>query len=130
MKHFIFALVIVLCLSLCSCMHSPDNQAEGTNSNPTEESTNPAGENNGLFVTDPEKEIQEITLPNHWGTLDLPEIELDDPTGGETVTTPPATESPTTEPPAETEGEESTAPSAPTEDEGSGIITTPEDVFE
>ena len=125
MKYLIFALVIALCLSLCSCMHSPADQTEGTNSNPTEESTDPAGENNGLFVTDPEKEIDEITLPNHWGTLDLPEIELDDPTDGETVTTPPATE-----PPAETEGEESTAPSAPTEDDGSGIITTPEDVFE
>lgn len=126
MKYLIFALVIALCLSLCSCMHSPADQTEGTNSNPTEEATDPKGGDNGLFVTDPENEIEEITLPSHWGTIDLPEIELDDPTDGEIATTPPATE-----PPAETEGEESSAPSAPTEDEGdSGIITTPEDVFE
>ncbi len=124
MKYFIFLLVITLCLSLCSCM---PRQTEGNgSSNPPEEIIAPEFGDNGLSSTDPENETAEITLPSQWGTIELPEIEIDNPTGGETVTTPASTE-----PPAETEGEESLAPTTPSEDEeDSGVITTPEDVFE
>ena len=64
MKKFLIILIAILCFSLCACKSDqlqnsiPDNHTESENPSQNEE----------------------ITLPSHWGSIDLPDIPLDDPT--------------------------------------------------
>lgn len=125
MKKIIFLLTVILALSLCSCQSSQSSEPE--NNGVSSESVSP-------LPTEPSEEDNDITLPSQWGTIELPDINLDDPD-----TTPDAT-SPSVEPENPVTTPDVTSPSVEQEDpvtttspnDGSNgdIIELPEDTFD